>query len=82
MRNEWTTIRIQHKVEGNKLDKKLAVGVPMVKTTPEGKQIKSTTDKWMFYVDWEVEQQFSEYKNNAMAFGTSNRNSNGKIFAA
>ena len=30
------------------------------------------------YVDWEVEQQFSEYKNNAMAFGTSNRNSNGE----
>lgn len=29
-------------------------------------------------VDWEVEQQFSEYKNNALAFGRSNRNANGE----
>lgn len=29
-------------------------------------------------VDWEVEQQFSEYKNNALAFGRSNRNKNGE----
>ena len=33
---------------------------------------------WMHNVDWEVEQQFSEYKNNALAFGTSNRNANGE----
>ena len=30
MRNEWSTIRIQHKVPGNMLNKKLAVGVPVV----------------------------------------------------
>ena len=29
MRNEWTTIRIQHKVSGAMLNKKLAVGIPM-----------------------------------------------------
>lgn len=34
------------------------------------------------YVDWEVECQFSDYKNNALAFGRSNRNANGKILAA
>jgi hypothetical protein len=32
----------------------------------------------MHYVDWAVEEQFSEYKNNLMAFGTSNRNANGE----
>lgn len=32
----------------------------------------------MHVVDWEVEQQFSEYKNNAMMFGRSNRNKNGE----
>jgi hypothetical protein len=31
MRNEWTSIRIQHKVAGNKLDRKLAMGIPMVR---------------------------------------------------
>lgn len=30
------------------------------------------------YVDWELELQFSEYKNNVEAFGTSNRNGNGE----
>ena len=78
MRNEWTTIRIQHKVAGNKLNKKLAMGIPMVRETEEGKQVKDTANMWMHYVDWEVECQFSEYKNNAMAFGTSNRNANGE----
>ena len=29
-------------------------------------------------MDWELELQFSEYKNNVLAFGTSNRNANGE----
>lgn len=77
MRNEWSTIRIQHKVAGNKLDRKLAMGIPMVRNV-NGKQVKDTANMWMHYVDWEVEQQFSEYKNNVLAFGTSNRNANGE----
>lgn len=78
MRNEWTTIRIQHKVAGNKLNKKLAMGIPMVRNLESGKQVKDTANMWMHYVDWEVELQFDEYKNNAMAWGTSNRNLNGE----
>ena len=78
MRNEWSTIRIQHKVPGNMLNKKLAVGIPVVKSSEEGKQVKTTSNMWMHLVDWEVEAQFSEYKNNALAFGTSNRNANGE----
>ena len=78
MRNEWTTIRIQHKVAGNKLGRKVAFGIPMVHTDESGKQVHDVANMWMHYVDWEVEQQFSEYKNNAMAFGVFNRNSNGE----
>ena len=74
MRNEFSTIRIQHKVPGNKLNRKLAVGIPVV--AENGKV--STINMWMHYVDWEVECQFSDYKNNALAFGRSNRNSNGE----
>lgn len=77
MRNEWSTVRIKHKVAGNKLDKKLAMGIPMVKTV-DGKQVKDVSNMWMHYVDWTVEEQFGEYKNNLMAFGTSNRNANGE----
>lgn len=77
MRNEWSTIRIQHKVPGNKLNRKLAVGIPVTKET-EGRYTKSVASMWMHYVDWEVEAQFSDYKNNALAFGRSNRNANGE----
>ena len=78
MRNEWSTIRIQHKVPGSMLNKKLAVGIPMVSQTESGKLTHTVATKWMHNVEWEVEQQFSEYKNNAIAFGRSNRNANGE----
>lgn len=77
MRNEWSTIRIQHKVPGSMLNKKLAVGIPIVKET-EGRYNHTVANMWLHYVDWEVECQFSEYKNNALAFGRSNRNQNGE----
>ena len=77
MRNEWSTVRIQHKVTGSMLNKKLAVGIPITKET-EGRYTKSVANMWMHVVDWEVEKQFSEYKNNALAFGRSNRNNNGE----
>ena len=77
MRNEWSVVRIQHKVAGSMLNKKLAVGIPIIKQT-DGRYTKSTVNMWMHNVDWEVEQQFSDYKNNALAFGRSNRNQNGE----
>lgn len=73
MRNEWSRVRIQHKEPGSNLNKKLAVGVPVIK---DGK--KTTENMWMHWVDWEVECQFNEYKNNALVFGRSNRNANGE----
>lgn len=77
MRNEWSVVRIQHKVPGSMLNKKLAVGIPIIKET-EGRYTKTVANTWMHNVDWEVECQFSEYKNNALAFGRSNRNANGE----
>lgn len=77
MRNEWTRIRIQHKVAGNKLNKKLAVGLPLIREV-NGKVQKVVENRWIHYVDWELEKQFSDYKNNAMAFGVSNRDNNGE----
>ena len=75
MRNEWSNIRIQHKVPGSMLGKKLAVGIPGVDNKTGKKFVKNM---WMHVVDYEVEAQFSEYKNNALAFGRSNRNANGE----
>ena len=74
MRNEWSTVRIQHKVPGSMLNKKLAVGIPVVDKGGS----KSVKTMWMHYVDYEVETQFADYKNNAIAWGRSNRNANGE----
>ena len=46
MRNEWSVVRIQHKVPGSMLNKKLAVGVPIVKET-EGRYSKSVATMWI-----------------------------------
>lgn len=77
MRNEWSTVRIQHKVTGAMLNKKLAVGIPVTDET-SGRYTHRIENMWMHYVDWQVEQQFSDYKNNALVFGRSNRNKNGE----
>ena len=73
MRNEFSHIRIKHKVPGNKLNQKIAIGIPVIVDNK-----RSTTNMWMHYVDYAVEAQFREYKNNALNYGRSNRNANGE----
>ena len=77
MRNEFSTIRIQHKVPGSMLGKKVAFGIPVTRET-QGRYVKDTVNMWMHEVQWQLEQQWNEYKNNVLAFGRSNRNSNGE----
>ena len=74
MRNEFSTIRIKHKVPGSMLNKKVAFGIPLV--DPDGK--KRVENMWMHNVQWELEWQWNEYKNNLLAYGRSNRNQNGE----
>lgn len=73
MRNEFSTIRIKHKVPGSLLNDKLAIGLPVIR---DGKSTVYTT--WMHYVDYQVEEQFSDEKNNIIGYGRSNRNKNGE----
>lgn len=75
MSNEWTTIRIKHKVSGALLNKKVAVGVPM--ESQDGTKF-TTTNMWMHNEDYVLEKQWQDYKNIAMAWGTSNQNANGE----
>lgn len=77
MRNEFTTIRIQHKVPGSMLGKKVAFGIPVTRET-NGRYVHDTVNMWMHEVQWQLEQQWNEYKNNVLAFGRSNRNKNGE----
>lgn len=75
MRNEWSRIRIQHKVPGSMLGKKLAVGIPTIDPRTGKKQV---TDMWMHNVMWVFEQKFAENKNNLIMYSRSNRNRNGE----
>lgn len=77
MRNEFTSIRIQHKVSGKMLNKKVAFGIPVTRET-NGRYVKDTVNMWMHEVQWQLEQQWNDYKNNVLAFGRSNRNANGE----
>lgn len=77
MRNEFSTIRIQHKVPGSMLGKKVAFGIPVARET-QGRYVKDTVNMWMHEVQWQLEQQWNDYKNNILAFGRSNRNNNGE----
>ena len=77
MRNEFTTIRIQHKVPGNMLGKKVAFGIPVTRET-QGRYVKDVVNMWMHEVQWQLEEQWSQYKNNVIAWGRSTRNMNGE----
>ena len=75
LRNEWSMIRIHHKVSGDMMDDKLAIAVPVNK----GGGAKPTpVNAWMLNVDFELEKTFNNYKNYAHAWGRSNRNKNGE----
>ena len=74
MRNEFSTVRIYHKVAGNK--KNVKMPAPYVIVTPTGKG--GMAGMWMDREEWAVERKFKEYKNNVLAFSVSNRNSNGE----
>lgn len=74
LRNEFSTIRISHTVPGNSLNKKLAVGLPVMDKNGN----KTTYTTWMHYVDYQLEETFSDEKNHALVYGRSNRNSNGE----
>ena len=78
MRNEFSTIRIQHKVPGSMLNKKLAIGIPVTEATANGGLTHTVKDMWMHVVDWELECQWSDYKNNILMYGRSNRTASGE----
>ena len=77
MRNEFSTIRMYHKVSGALLNKKLAVGIPVSRETESGYKT-DTVNMWMHEVEWQFEQEWNRAKNHILAFGRSNRNSNGE----
>ncbi len=74
MRNSFTTIRMEHKVPGNMLGRR--VSAPIAGIDANG-NVKETT-VWMQEVEWRFEQAFSREKSIAMMYSRSNRDENGQ----
>lgn len=73
MRNGFTTLRMEHKVPGNMMDRKVAG--TFVGHTQDG-EVKEFT-VWMLYAEWEFEKQWEREKARAYMFARSNRNEDG-----
>lgn len=78
MHSNWQTVRIQHKVGGKELGRRLAARIPVIGTV-NGKQVTKYVDRWMYNVTWQIEQQWSEYKNNSLERGVSTIMENGEV---
>lgn len=77
MRSDWMHIRLQHKIGGKEIGKRLAANIPVSKEI--NGEIKTTTvSRWMLAATWKVEETWSEYKNNALDRGVSTRMDNGE----
>ena len=77
MRSDFSRIRLQHKVGGKEIGRRLAANIP-VTSEVNGKTVTKVVSRWMFNVTSKVEETFEEYKNNALLRGVSTRMDNGE----
>ena len=78
MRNGWSHVRLQHKIGGRELGKRLCCRIPVSREV-NGKMQHTTVDRWIYNVTWEIEKTWADYKNNALERGVSTRFENGEI---
>ena len=77
MRADWQRVRLQHKIGGKEIGKRLACHIPVSKEV-NGKMQHTTVDRWIYNVTWQIEQTWEDYKNNALERGVSTRMENGE----
>lgn len=77
MRQDWQRVRLQHKIGGRELGKRLACHIPVSKEV-NGKMVHTTVDRWIYNVTWKIEETWADYKNNALDRGVSTRFENGE----
>ena len=74
LRNEFSSIRMQHKAPGNMKNRRIGTMLA-VKDPKSGKIIQQPL--WMQHVEWTFEYQFQQEKNRVLMFARSNRDENG-----
>lgn len=77
MKADWQRVRLQHKVGGKELGKRLAANIPVSREI-NGQTKTVMASRWMLAVTWKIEETWSEYKNNALERGVSTRLDNGE----
>ena len=77
MRSDWQRVRLQHKIGGKEIGKRLAANIPVSREV-NGKMQTAIASRWMLNVTWKIEETWSEYKNNALDRGVSTRLENGE----
>ena len=77
MRSDWQRVRLQHKIGGKEIGKRLAANIP-VSMEVNGKMEQRIATRWMLNVTWKIEETWNEYKNNALDRGVSTRLENGE----
>lgn len=77
MRGDWQRVRLQHKVGGKELGKRLAANIPVSREV-NGRTETAIASRWMLAVTWKIEETWNEYKNNALDRGVSTRMENGE----
>lgn len=77
MRSDWMRVRLQHKIGGKEIGKRLAANIPVSREV-NGKTETAIASRWMLAVTWKIEETWNEYKNNALDRGVSTRLENGE----
>lgn len=77
LRNEFSSIRMQHTAPGNMKDKRMVL--PFEFQDPKSGEVKSQTT-WMQHVEWKFEYEFSKEKSRLLMFARTNRDSNGDYY--
>ena len=77
MRSDWMRVRLQHKIGGKEIGKRLAANIPVSREV-NGKTETAIASRWMLAVTWKIEETWNEYKNNALDRGVSTRMENGE----
>lgn len=77
MRTEFMRVRLQKKIGGKEIGKRLAAHIPISKEV-NGKMVTKYVDRWMLAETWKIEETWSEYKNNALERGVTTKMENGE----
>lgn len=77
MSADWMRLRLQHKIGGREIGKRLACNIPVTREV-NGKVQHSTVSRWILNVTWKIEETWAEYKNNALERGVSTEMENGE----